>query len=276
MRYFAMSSGIDHEIRRAYQIVPKGLLLVLRQLQTLHRPPHVAEPGVALPLADRERRVPHPQPGMSLLTGVRTGTAPVLLQEHPQPVCRCVQIRIRVERPQHRIVRHARVELVDQLAEGRRAADRLVEGLVRLRLRRLGSRHVSDRQSGVSVGHGSILPAGDPPGLSGWWGSGHSRLRYRQAAWALSVAVPKGSARRCRGPTEVRWPRLSVGEPTFPGTAPGCPSLTSLACSISASITRADGQRVAAKAISTSPARLHAPTTTGTGNSPAIAPVTST
>ena len=85
------------------------------------------QPGVAFGRADPERRVPHPQSRVAAQLGVRAGTAPVLLEEHPQPFLGRAQVGLGVQRAQHRVVRHARVEGGHEPSERGCAADRLVE-----------------------------------------------------------------------------------------------------------------------------------------------------
>ena len=78
--------------------------------------------------ADPERRVPHPQPRVPALLRSRCRAAPVLHQEQAQPVGGRAQVLLRVHAAAAAgSVGDAGVELVDQPAEGRLAADRVEE-----------------------------------------------------------------------------------------------------------------------------------------------------
>ena len=77
---------------------------------------------------DRERRVPHPQPRVAAGVGVRRRAAPVLHEEQPEALLGRAEVLLGVQRPQHRVVGHALVELRDDPAEGLVAADLVVEG----------------------------------------------------------------------------------------------------------------------------------------------------
>jgi hypothetical protein len=107
-------------------VVPDGRPGRPRQVLPVERGPHDREPGVALALADRPRDVAHPQPRVAALLGVGRRPAPVLHEEHPQPVLGRTEV-VRVQRPQHRVLGHAGVEVGHQPAEDRLAADRVVE-----------------------------------------------------------------------------------------------------------------------------------------------------
>ena len=74
-------------------------------------------------------RVAHPQPRMATLLAVGRRAAPVLDQEHPQPLGGRAQVLLGIQGPQHRILRDARVEGVDEPAKGLLAPDRLVHAV---------------------------------------------------------------------------------------------------------------------------------------------------
>ena len=76
---------------------------------------------------DSERRMPHPQPGVAPLLAVRRRAAPVLLQEHPQPLLGRTEVVLRVQRAQRCVVGDAGVEAPDQGHEGLVTADLVVE-----------------------------------------------------------------------------------------------------------------------------------------------------
>src|SRR5690242_14165544 len=59
----------------------------------------------------------HPQSRMSAKRGVGIRPAPVLNEEHPQPLGRRSEVVLRVDRTQHRIACHAGVKRVDEAAE---------------------------------------------------------------------------------------------------------------------------------------------------------------
>ena len=94
-----------------------------------HRGVHAAQPGVALDEPDPVRGVSHPQPRMTALIGVGPGAAPVLLEEHPQPVLGGRQIIVGIQRAQHLIVGDQLVEARHDGAKRRRATYRVVKGL---------------------------------------------------------------------------------------------------------------------------------------------------
>jgi len=77
----------------------------------------VAEPGIAFALADDPVGVPHPQPWVPSVVGVRRRPAPVLHEEQRQPVTGTREVLVRVQRPQDRVQRNALVEPVDELPE---------------------------------------------------------------------------------------------------------------------------------------------------------------
>src|SRR5207302_9803379 len=88
-----------------------------RKIERLHRHGHVAKPGVALRLTDRERQVAHSQPRMSALLAVSRWTAPVLDEEQRQPFGRARQVLLWIDPTQHRIICNARIEALDQEPE---------------------------------------------------------------------------------------------------------------------------------------------------------------
>ncbi len=66
---------------------------------------------------------------VAALFGVRPRTAPVLLQEHPQPVLSALEVILRIQRPQYFVVADEFIETGHDRAEGLGTADRIVEGL---------------------------------------------------------------------------------------------------------------------------------------------------
>src|SRR5664279_2942701 len=76
--------------------------------------------------------MPHPEPRMSPQLAVGARAAPVLNQEHPQPLLRPGQVRLRVERSQFGIGSHPGVESGDQKPKRLRAADGVIEADSRL------------------------------------------------------------------------------------------------------------------------------------------------
>src|SRR5918996_559523 len=105
---------------------------------------------------------------MPALLGVRSGAAPVLLEEHPKPFLRAGQVRFGIQGAEHRIVRDALVEAVHEPPERLVPADGVVEGLDLLT-------------------HGPIVArAGDSPlsrsaGVRGRMGIVHLPHRHREA-----------------------------------------------------------------------------------------------
>jgi hypothetical protein len=123
----ALRLDVDQAVRRHDEIVPELRVKRLVQTELVEGLAHVAQPGVSFGLADGEPRVAHPQPGMSAQLVVGTRAAPVLHEEQPEVLLGRAQVASRVDRPQHRIARHALVEPVDQAAEGLLPAHGLVE-----------------------------------------------------------------------------------------------------------------------------------------------------
>ena len=74
------------------------------------------------------RHVAHPQARVAALLGVGRRAAPVLLEEHPQPLLGGPEVVLGVERPQRLVLRDAAVELADELGEGLVAAEVVVVG----------------------------------------------------------------------------------------------------------------------------------------------------
>jgi hypothetical protein len=74
----------------------------------------MTEPGVTFCDTDHERRVPHPQSGMSAQVRVRRRTSPVLDQEQGQPIRSGTEVVLGVQRPQEWIHRDTGVETLDQ------------------------------------------------------------------------------------------------------------------------------------------------------------------
>src|SRR5215213_10268709 len=60
---------------------------------------------------------------------VRGGATPVLLQEHPEPLLRGVQLVFRVQSPELGVATHSEVEPADQCHEGVVTTYRVVERL---------------------------------------------------------------------------------------------------------------------------------------------------
>ena len=71
--------------------------------------------------------MPHPQPGVASGLRIRRRPAPVLDQEHPQALGGRAEIVLGIDRAQHGVGGHARVERVDEPAERLLAADRVEE-----------------------------------------------------------------------------------------------------------------------------------------------------
>src|SRR5699024_5880227 len=90
---------------------------------------HVAEPAVSRLRIHFEGDVPHPQSGMTSLLTVGRRPAPVLFQEHPQPVAGALRGPFRVHRLQNRILGDAIVESVDERDESVMTAHLVVECL---------------------------------------------------------------------------------------------------------------------------------------------------
>jgi osmotically inducible protein OsmC len=100
------------------------------QLEFVHRDAHVQKPGVALCWPDPKRRVPHPQPRVPAQLAISFGTAPVLLEKHPQPHLGVPKIDIGVQGTQQRVVGDALIETMHEATECLGAADLVVETLV--------------------------------------------------------------------------------------------------------------------------------------------------
>jgi hypothetical protein len=95
--------------------------------QRVERRRHVPHPGVTLGIGDDERRVAHPQPGMTPLVGVGGRPSPVLRQEQRQVPPRLAQV-VGIEGPEQQVGGHPVVEPVDQLVEEVHAPDDAVDG----------------------------------------------------------------------------------------------------------------------------------------------------
>src|SRR5215831_9207652 len=126
------AAPVHHRGRRVLEVLEERLADGGRQLQPVHRRPHVAHPRVALLPPDGERRVAHPQPGMAALLAVPAGATPVLDQEQAQVLGRGGEhLRVPwIQRPEHRVAGHPGVEALDQPGERLLAAGRLVDGLL--------------------------------------------------------------------------------------------------------------------------------------------------
>src|ERR687898_2688554 len=105
---------------------------------------------------------------MPALLGVRSGAAPVLLEEHPQPFLCAGQVGFGIQRTERRILRDALVEAVHEPPERLVPADGVVESLDLLT-------------------HGPIVAsAGDSPlsrytGVRGRMGIVHLQNRHMEA-----------------------------------------------------------------------------------------------
>src|SRR4051812_46834522 len=73
--------AVLHAAGRHLQVAPQRRVLLGGEVEGVDGVAHVRQPRVALLRADRERRVPHPQPGVPALLGVGGRAAPVLLEE---------------------------------------------------------------------------------------------------------------------------------------------------------------------------------------------------
>jgi hypothetical protein len=71
-------------VRGHHQVVPELVVQRLVEGKLVQGQAHVAQPGIALGLADTEPGVPHPQPRMAAQLVVGARTAPVLHKEQPQ------------------------------------------------------------------------------------------------------------------------------------------------------------------------------------------------
>src|SRR5258707_2100638 len=134
-RLLSSERRVHHRVCGHLQVGQQFLaMLVVERLRVYfrHRGVHAAQPCVALDVADPERGVTHPQPRMAALIGVGPRTAPILLEKHPQPFLRAVEIVFGVDRTQDLV-------LADQLIEPRHdgmervvAAHGVIEGVFRL------------------------------------------------------------------------------------------------------------------------------------------------
>src|SRR6188508_2410512 len=127
--------GVHHRVGRTLHIGPQLVLLLRCQLDRLDCITHVSKPAVPHRRRYRKGRVAHTQPRMTALLAVRRRAAPVLLQEHPQPLLGRSKIRFRVERTQWWVGGNPFVEPLNKCYESLVAADGVVEGLQRCLVR---------------------------------------------------------------------------------------------------------------------------------------------
>jgi len=118
---------VDQAVRGHHQVLPQLRVQRRIKLEFVQRHAHLAQPGIPLGLADREPGVAHPQPRVPAQLVVSARTAPVLDEEQPQVLFGRPKVLGRIHRAQHRVLRDALVEPVDQAAEGLLPAHCLVE-----------------------------------------------------------------------------------------------------------------------------------------------------
>src|ERR1700734_2403544 len=124
---------VDHGVGGHFQVVEQRLAMCVVEscrVDGCDRGVHAPQPGVALERADLKWRVPNPRPGMTPLMGVRPRAAPVLLEEHPQPLLGPLEVIFGVETPQNFILGDQRVEARHDRMERICSADSVVEGLL--------------------------------------------------------------------------------------------------------------------------------------------------
>src|SRR5215475_4857784 len=120
--------GVAQRLGRPAEVVPEQRVVLGRQLERVKRGAHVAQPRIPRGDVDRERCMPHAQPGVAAGVGIRGRAAPVLNEEQPQPLSGRAQVVLGVDRGQHRVGGHPGVEGVDEPGERRLAADRFEDG----------------------------------------------------------------------------------------------------------------------------------------------------
>jgi hypothetical protein len=120
--------GVDHRCCGVGEVVPQLLFEVLAQPQRVDGGAHVAQPGIVGSAVDAERCVAHAQARMAAAFAVGARAAPVLHEEEGHALLCRAKVFLRVHGAQERVLRHALVEAVNQLAEGLLAADRFKEG----------------------------------------------------------------------------------------------------------------------------------------------------
>ena len=97
------------------------------EIEFIDRRAHVRKPAVTSVRVHVEGQVPHPQTGVPALLAVCRRPAPVLLEKPGEPFFRRPEVLLGVHRPQHRVVRDAAVERVDEPDERVVAPDLFVE-----------------------------------------------------------------------------------------------------------------------------------------------------
>ncbi len=111
-------------------VVPELLVELGWQRRLVETGAEVHEPAVAGLDRDLERRVTHAQARVAALLGVGRRTAPVLLEEHPEPLVGGSEVLLGIERPKHLVGRDTVVERVDDQLDRVVPADGVVEGLL--------------------------------------------------------------------------------------------------------------------------------------------------
>lgn len=112
-------SVVDEKLRRIDEIALQFLLILFQDggvwsgKRLLQRGEHMAEPDVACPLIDDERRMAQPQTRMSSLLVVRSWTAEVLHEKEAKSSFRGFKV-VGVHRAQYRIRCNATVETSNQ------------------------------------------------------------------------------------------------------------------------------------------------------------------
>ncbi|MPM17512.1 hypothetical protein SDC9_63907 [bioreactor metagenome] len=119
---------VDHRVGGADQVGPQLVAGRLVHLDRPHCVVHALQPVVPLRGGHLERFVSHPQPRVPALLGVGAGPAPVLFEEHPQPVLGRAEVLLRIHRVQVRGLPDVLVEPVHDRPEGLRPAHPLVRG----------------------------------------------------------------------------------------------------------------------------------------------------
>lgn len=169
---------------------------------------HAPQPRVAFQRSDVERHVPHAESGVPAFVGVGVRSAPVLLEEHPQPTLGWTEVGFGVQRSQQVILRDLLVEAPGELGERRCATDLVVEG-----------RRTWYRFLGVGFAHRShsVTAPGNSPPAPGcarrrgcWLPAVHLIDLRRHAELACSTRSDVFPWWRCEGIREFIEPRVAT------------------------------------------------------------------
>src|SRR5512133_645703 len=123
--------GVHHRVRSPLHVGPQLMLLLRCQRDRIDRIPHMVQPAVPHRRRHRERGMAHAQPRVSALLAVGGWAAPILLQEHAQPLFGRSKVSFGIEGAQWGVECNPFVEPLHKCNEGLVAADGVVESLQR-------------------------------------------------------------------------------------------------------------------------------------------------